>query len=105
MRLLADPEERIVLEVSALFEPGDLLQENFGVDHDAVSNHAEFVRMKGPGGDEMDNGFFSADDERVAGVIAPLKADYDIRVLGKEIDDLAFTLVSPLGPDDSDVGH
>jgi len=33
----------------------------------------------------------------VAGVVAPLIAGDDIEVLGKEIDDLPFSLVAPLG--------
>jgi len=41
----------------------------------------------------------------VAGIIAALKSDYDIRVLGKEVDDLALALISPLSSDDSYVGH
>jgi hypothetical protein len=39
----------------------------------------------------------------VAGVVAALEADDDIGVAGKQIDDLAFTLVAPLGTDDCDV--
>jgi hypothetical protein len=41
----------------------------------------------------------------MAGVVAALEADDDIGVLGKQIDDLAFTFIAPLGADDCDVGH
>ena len=53
----------------------------------------------------MQDRLFSVDDEGVAGIIAALKSDYDIRVLGEEVDDLALALISPLSSDDSYVGH
>jgi hypothetical protein len=42
-------------------------------------------------------------DDRVTGVIPALVADDEIRLLRKEIRDLAFAFVAPLGPDDG--GH
>ena len=53
----------------------------------------------------MQDRLFSVDDEGVAGIIAALKSDYDIRVLGEEVDDLTLALISPLSSDDSYVGH
>ena len=35
--------------------------------------------------------------------MAALKADYDIRLLGEPVDNLAFSLVAPLGADDDHV--
>ena len=53
----------------------------------------------------MENRFFSFNNQGVPGVIATLKPHNDIRVPGKEIDDLPFALISPLGSNHSDVGH
>jgi hypothetical protein len=61
--------------------------------------------VKGAGGDQVQDRLFALDDQRVAGVIAALEADYDIGILGEEVDDLPFALVSPLSSDNSDVGH
>ena len=51
----------------------------------------------------MEDGLLAVDHQRVAGVVAALKADDDIGVVGKQIDDLALTLVTPLRADDCDV--
>ena len=53
----------------------------------------------------MKDGLFAVDDQRMAGVITALKADDNVRVVGEEIDDLAFAFVAPLGADDCNVGH
>ena len=49
--------------------------------------------------------FFIPQDNRVARVIAPLRAHDDVRVLGEKIDDLAFAFVAPLGTDKDGIRH
>ena len=44
----------------------------------------------------MQYSFFTVNDERVAGVMAALKADYQPGLLGQQIDNLAFAFVAPL---------
>jgi hypothetical protein len=41
----------------------------------------------------------------VAGVVAALEADHEVRVLGEQVDDLALALVAPLGAHDHRAGH
>src|ERR1700761_719855 len=41
----------------------------------------------------------------MAGIMAALKADDDVSLLGQPVDDLALAFVSPLGADDDDVCH
>jgi hypothetical protein len=42
----------------------------------------------------------------VSRVVSALVAGDDVEMLGKEIDDLAFAFIAPLGPDDYDYfGH
>ena len=60
--------------------------------HDARGQQAELV-------------FDIADDERVAGIVAALKAHHDIGALRQPVDDLALALVAPLGADDGDIAH
>ncbi len=45
------------------------------------------------------------DDQGVPGVVAALKAGDDIRPLRIEIDNLPFSLVTPLGADDRYICH
>jgi len=41
----------------------------------------------------------------MTGIMAALKAHDDFGAVGQPIDDLAFTLVAPLGADHGDIGH
>jgi hypothetical protein len=41
----------------------------------------------------------------MTGIVAALEADDDIRLLRQPVDDLALSLVAPLGTDDDNVGH
>ena len=59
------------------------------------------MRRKEPGVKQ----FFPVDDQGMARVVATLKAHNNICLAGEEVDDLAFTFIAPLGPDDCDVGH
>ena len=47
----------------------------------------------------------AVDDQRMAGVVAALKAHDDIGLLGEPVDDLALAFVTPLGADDDHIGH
>ena len=59
--------------------------------------------MERAGRDQVEDGLLAVDHQRVAGVVAALEANDDIGVVGKQIDDLALALVTPLGTDDCDV--
>jgi hypothetical protein len=41
----------------------------------------------------------------MAGIVASLKADDDVGLLGKPIDDLAFALIAPLRANYDDICH
>ena len=45
----------------------------------------------------MQNGFFTANHQRVAGVMPALKPHNRISLLGQQINNFAFALVAPLG--------
>ena len=44
-------------------------------------------------------------DDRVAGVVAALKAHDHVGLLGEQVGDLSLSLVAPLGADDHDSWH
>ena len=48
---------------------------------------------------------FAINDQRMPGVVTALKAGNHIGPLRQPIDNLAFSLVSPLGTDNNDIGH
>src|SRR5246127_2698811 len=91
--------------MSLRFQSADFFKEDFRIYDDAVADHAEFVGVEGTGGNEVKDCFFAVDDQRMASVVTALEPHHDIRIVGKEIYDLALTFVSPLSADDCDVGH
>ncbi len=43
--------------------------------------------------------------DRVAGVVAALRADDHVRLLGQHVNDLAFAFIAPLGADQNRIRH
>src|SRR4051794_2608048 len=86
-------------------QPLDLAGENSRVDDDAVADRADLARVEDPGGDQVELEGLTVADDRVAGVVAALKADHDVRLLGEQVGDLPLPLVAPLGADYDQSGH
>ena len=85
------------------FELADLLHERRRRDDDAVADVDRDAGMENAGRNQAQHRLAAGDDERVAGIVAALEPHDALRVLGQPVDDLAFPLVAPLGPDDDDV--
>ena len=49
---------------------------------------------------QAQDGFFAADNQRVAGIVPALEADHAAGLLGQPIHNLAFAFVAPLRTDD-----
>ena len=80
---------------------GDLVEEFLHVDHGPVSDDGELARPYDPGRQSVELENLVSDDDGVSGIVAALETDDEIRLLVEIVDDLSFTFVSPLGPDDS----
>src|SRR5439155_1519946 len=74
-----------------------LLTERVAIHDDAISNVAESVRAKDAGRDEMEDEGLIPHDDGVPGVRAALVACHHVGFLAQEIDDVLFSLVTPLG--------
>ncbi len=85
------------------FELADLLQQRRRGQHDAVADEDRHVLVQHARRDQPQHRLAPADDERMPGVVAALKAHDAARAFGQPVDDLAFALVTPLGADDDDV--
>ena len=83
----------------------DFADERDRVDDDAVADDADLAAPQNAGRDEMQNEFFTAVNDGVAGVVAALTADDDVGVLGKNVDDFAFAFIAPLRADQNRVCH
>ena len=82
----------------------ELLDEDAGVDDAARADHA-LLAPQDPRGHVARLVRLAVDDDRVPGVRPAVVAANQIRVAGKQIDDLALALVAPLGADDDGTGH
>ena len=104
-RVLGDPQVFAADRDSKLFNTRDLVSERPWVDHDAIADHGKLVLAHDTGGKQRELVGRTVDYQRMAGIVAALKAHHHIGALGKPIDNLALAFVAPLGADDHDVGH
>jgi len=83
-----------------LFQLGQLLQQRFRGEHHPVADEATHPFTQDTRGDEVQHRLPAVDDQGMAGVVPALETHHGIRLVGKEIDDLALALITPLGADD-----
>ncbi len=104
MRAIAD--EQVLPDLDPDFAQAlDFADERDRIDHDAVADDADFAPPQNAGGNEVQDVFFSAVDDGVAGVVAALAADDDIGVAGEDVDDFALAFIAPLRADEYRVCH
>ena len=84
---------------------GDLLKQRDRFDHQAIADHTQLAFMQDARGDQVQHMLLIAHLDGMAGIVAALEADHHVGVLGEHVDDLAFTLIAPLGPDQYCIGH
>ena len=83
----------------------DFTRERHGINDHAIADDTHFSRPQNATRDQMQHIFFPGDDDGVPRVVATLRADDEVRLLGEEINDFAFAFVAPLGADQDRVGH
>ena len=105
VRLVADLEARVVGQVAAGAERGQLRDQYLRIDHDAVGDDADLSLMQHARRDQVQHRLLLADEQRVTGVVAAAEAHDDVGVAGEDVDDLALALVAPLHADDDDGAH
>ncbi len=100
-----DHQLAVLLEVAFLLQVGDLLEKDLRVENHAVANDAALALMEDARRNQVQDGFFVADHQGVAGIVAALEAYHIIGVLGVDVNNLAFALIAPLGAHNYHVGH
>ena len=83
----------------------DLVGEMMGIEHHAIADDRQFAGPHDARRQQRQLEHLAVDDQRMAGVVAALKAHDDVGRNRQPIDDLAFSLVAPLGADHDDIGH
>src|SRR4029077_12018777 len=71
----------------------------------AVADRADLAGIEDPGRDQVELERLAVTDDRVAGVVAALKSDHDVRLLGEQVGDLSLPFVAPLGANYYETGH
>ena len=82
----------------------DLVGQRPRVHHRAVADHRKLAAHHA-GRQQAQAVFDSVHHQRMAGIVPALEADHDIGPAGKPVDDLALSLVAPLGAHHRDVTH
>ncbi len=104
MRAIAD--EQVFLDGDAeRAQAVDLLDERNRIDDDAVADHADLAGPQDARGDEVQHVLLPAEDDGMAGVVAPLTAHDDVGAAREHVDDLALAFVTPLRAYENDVRH
>ena len=86
-------------------QPIELLDQAHGIHDDTIADHAHLVRAEDPAGNQVQDVLVLAHEDRVARVVATLRADHYLRLLGQHVDDLTFAFVAPLSADQNHVCH
>jgi len=99
-------QEQILPDLNSHFsQTFDLSDKRYGIDDDTVTDHTDFSAPKDARRNEMKNVCLAAMNNGVTGVIATLTAHNDVSLCRQDIDDLAFSLVSPLSANQDRVRH
>ena len=99
-------DEKIAVDMHAqLSEAIDLLDQTDRIDHHAVADHADFAFAQDPRRNQVQHIFLLADENGVTSIVSSLGAHDDVRIVGEDINDLAFTFIAPLGAYQDCIGH
>src|SRR5204862_452037 len=88
VRVRRDPEAAWVY--SAAPQALELVDQDGGVDHHPVADHAGLPRVEDPRGDQVELELLAVADDRVAGVVSPLKAHHDVGPLSEQVGELSL---------------
>src|SRR5262249_6391017 len=88
-----------------LLELGYLAQQRMRVENHAVTDHRKLSRPDHARWQQGQLIGLAVNYQRMAGIMAALKTDHDVGLLGEPIDDLAFALVAPLRANHDDICH
>ena len=87
-----------------IFYISDFIQKRFWVHNNTIANNRHGFAIDNSGRNEMKFKSNTINDNGVTGVVTAVKSDNVVGFSGKEIGNLSFAFVAPLGADnDSDV--
>ena len=103
--VVAELQQRVVAQPSALFQPVDLFHQGDRIDHGTVADHAGLTGVQGACGHEPQDKFFAVNNQRMRRIVATLKSNDDVCIRGEEVYDFTFAFVAPLRANNCDCFH
>ena len=98
--------QRLWRDLDALLTHGrDLFDQMPWVQHHTIADDRQLATAHNTRRQRVQLIDLAVDHEGMARVMAPLESCDDVSALAEPIDDLAFSLIAPLGADDDDVCH
>jgi hypothetical protein len=104
MRTVAQKEPTFDVD-SAFGKPIDFGHERYRVDHNTVADYAHHAGPEYAGRHQVKDIAFVSYFDSVPGIIAALVSNDHVDILGKDVDDLSFTFISPLCSQEQSAGH
>src|SRR5206468_10795850 len=102
VRLVADDDP--IADVDAVpRQLVDLGEQRLRIDHDAVADDARDAAMQNARRNQTQDELRAVDVDGVAGVVAALKPRDEREVRREQVDDLSFSLITPLRSKDGEI--
>ncbi len=87
------------------FQGVDFGEQRRRIDDQSIADDGLFTGPQDSARNQLQDELLVADKHGVAGIVSALIARHNVEAVGEKIDNLAFTLVSPLGSQDDNVSH
>jgi hypothetical protein len=104
MRPIADEQPSTATD-SRRFQGGDFLLERLQIDHNPISDNADFSRMENARGNQVKNVFPAVDQDGVSRIVASLVPGNYVEMFREKVHELPFSLVTPLSSNYDQVRH
>ena len=88
---------------AGLFQPFDFFKQFGRRQHHTIADVALHAGTHDAAGNQVQGGLDAVDDQRMAGIVAALKAHHALRHFSQPVNQLALAFVAPLGAHDHDV--
>ncbi len=90
--------KKIAIHLHAgIAQHANFLQESQRIKHHAIANHGAAALAQHAARNQLENEFLALNNDRVAGVVSSGVARHHRKILGEDVDDLAFAFIAPLG--------
>src|SRR5271168_531283 len=96
--LRAVGDKKLLIDVDPqVAQLADLFKESQWVQHHAIADDRPAVRTQNTARDQLQDELLAPDDDGMSSIVTAGIARYNSKPIGKNVDDLSFSLIAPLG--------